>query len=149
MTTSTGAAPARSREPQTKTIDEMRLEQRSVTEELLRSMEQQYRILNERIEIVRQLLVDQGAALEPTATEVISNSVTASGETIIDSADPITTDVFRERAVAFLTVNGPSPAATIGRECGASANSATVRMQGLRDKGLVRQNRKTKRWSLR
>lgn len=153
MTNSTGAAPARSGRPiieQTKTIEELRLEQRSTTEGLLESMLRQSQALNERIEVVRQLLVDQGTASTARPSMelalITQNAVT---EEIEAGDDYITPEIFRERAVAYLTVNGASPAATIGRECGVGASSATVRMQSLRDKGLVRQNRQTKRWALK
>ena len=54
---------------------------------------------------------------------------------------------FAERAVNFLKSNGPSKASAVIRAFGLAPNSATVRMQQLREKGVVSQDKKTKLWS--
>lgn len=169
MTNSIGAATARAAEPTTSqvglTIDEMRADQRFATENLLRIMERQAQALNERIEVVRQLLIDQGAATgSQTSTARIMEQfgltdslsrlqAAVAQETLSEALEPtdgyLTTELFKERAMDYLAINGSSKASVVARECGASPSSATVRMQWLRDKGLVRQNRKTKLWSAR
>ncbi len=55
---------------------------------------------------------------------------------------------FAEKAVNFLKSNGPSKASAVIKAFGLAPNSATVRMQQLRAKGIVKQNKSSKLWEV-
>lgn len=145
MTNGTAAKLAKSPRPEI-TIETLRNGLAPAARKNLASIEAQIVELGMVAGTLRDLLNQLGT--NETSVDDTAPRTTAKPKTTPVYSNNAESNTFRTAAVEYLRANGPAKASSVGHVCNIKVNGATIRLQGMRDAGLVRQNKTTKLWSL-